>query len=108
MAEPTSRITKLRAMLEKHPTDTFLLYGLAIEHKKADDRVEAIGLLDRVIQLDPGYCYAYHQQGLIYEANEDLEAARNAYRAGIEAAKTKGDEHARGELQAALEMIEDG
>ena len=43
---------------------TFLVYGLALEHKKAGNASEAISLLDRVVALDPGYCYAYHQKGL--------------------------------------------
>ncbi len=103
---PTGRMQQLLKMLEREPNDTFLLYGLALEHKKAGDAAEALTLLDRVTTLDPGYCYAYHQKGLINESQDDLEAARRAYRAGIDAARTKGDEHARQEIEAALMMIE--
>ena len=105
MDQPTPRMQQLRRMLEREPNDTFLLYGLALEYKKTNDTKNAIEYLNRVIQLDPGYCYAYHQQGLIFESVGDLDSARRAYRAGIESAKNKGDAHARGEIEAALSMI---
>ena len=106
-ADPTSsRLTKLQSMLEKAPDDPFLLYAIALEHKKAGQSALALEFLGRVVRIDPGYCYAYHQRGLIHEAAGDVVAARQAYREGIEAATKKGDAHARGEIQAALEMIE--
>ena len=107
MAYPVSdRLRQLEQMLAREPNDTFLLYGIALEHKKAGDLPAAIEYLDRVIQIDPGYCYAYHQRGLAYEAQGDMESAKRSYRDGMEAAAKKGDEHARQEIEAALMMIE--
>lgn len=107
MAEVISeRLQKLLAMLAKEPNDTFLLYGIGLEHKKANEFTKALECLRKVVQLDPGYCYAYHQQGLIHESTGDLEAAKTAYREGIAAARKKGDAHAQGEIEAALAMIE--
>jgi Tfp pilus assembly protein PilF len=100
------RLQKLQMMLDREPNDTFLLYGAAMEYKKLNDADAAIQFLDRVIALDPAYCYAYHQKGLTCEAQGDVESARQAYRAGIEAAQKKGDAHAQGEIEAALSMIE--
>jgi Flp pilus assembly protein TadD len=99
------RMRKLQAMLEKQPNDPFLLYAIALEHKKAGQAAEAIGYLDRVVRADPGYCYAYHQKGLICESTGDFDAARRSYREGMEAAARKGDLHAKGEIEAALEML---
>ena len=93
-------------MLAKTPSDAFLLYGIALEHKKLGDAPAAIEFLDQVIAADPGYCYAYHQKGLVNESTGDVEAAKSAYRAGIAAAEKKGDAHAREEISAALSMIE--
>ena len=100
------RLTKLTQMLEEDPKDTFLLYGIALEHKKLGNNSAAIEFLDRVLAVDPGYCYAYHQKGLTHESTGNLDAARKAYQAGIEAATKKGDAHARDEITAALSMIE--
>ena len=107
MSPPSSeRMHKLQQMLEKQPSDTFLLYGLAMEYKKVSDLPRAVEYFDRVIQLDPGYCYAYHQRGLAHEMSGDLEAAKRSYREGIAAAQQKGDAHAKEEIEAALMMIE--
>ena len=102
----SDRLRQLRQMLEKAPQDTFLLYGIAMEHTKAGDVAPALEHFDRVIELDPGYCYAYHQRGLLHESTGDVEAAKRSYRAGVEAARRKGDAHAEGEIQAALDMID--
>ena len=104
--QTSDRLAKLQQMLAREPNDTFLLYGIALEHKKLNDPKQAIEFLDRVIALDPGYCYAYHQKGLVFESSGDLDAAKRSYRDGIEAAKRKGDAHAQGEIEAALAMIE--
>ena len=103
---PSSRMQQLQRMLEREPDDTFLLYGLALEYKKLNEAPAAIEHLNRVIQLDPGYCYAYHQRGLIQESLGETESAKRSYREGIEAAIKKGDDHARGEIEGALSMLE--
>jgi tetratricopeptide (TPR) repeat protein len=106
MSVEPSRLEKLKLMLEKSPGDTFLLYALALEHRKSGDTKSALEFLDKVIQHDWGYCYAYHQKGLTMESMGDLEGARKAYREGIDAASRKGDRHAGEEITAALAMIE--
>ncbi len=83
------RAEQLTKMLERTPNDPFLLYGLALEHKKAGGPTDALHLLERVTQVDPGYSYAYYQRGQIYESLGDLPAARQAYRDGV-AAATQG------------------
>jgi len=102
----TPRLEKLRKMLERTPQDTFLLYGIALEYKKIGDAGRAIDYLDKVVAVDPAYCYAYHQRGLVHESLGDMEAAKRAYREGIAAATRAGDAHARGEIEGALQMIE--
>jgi len=102
----TERMVKLQRMLEKTPDDPFLLYGIGLEFKKVGDSKRAIEFLDKVIAVDPGYCYAYHQRGLVHESTGDLESAKRSYRDGMEAARKKGDSHAYGEIEAALQIIE--
>jgi tetratricopeptide (TPR) repeat protein len=102
----TERLQKLQAMLAATPDDPFLLYGIAMEHKKADDGKAALEFLDRTIAADPGYCYAYYQKGLVLESTGDLDKAKATYRDGMTAADRKGDAHARGEIEAALMLLE--
>lgn len=102
----SERLEKLQQMLTREPNDTFLLYGIALEYKKLHDQQSALKFLNRVIDIDPGYCYAYHQKGLVFESLEDVESAKQAYRDGILAAQKKGDAHAQSEIEQALEMIQ--
>jgi tetratricopeptide (TPR) repeat protein len=106
MTTPTSeKLRKLRQMLEREPRDAFLLYGIGMELKKLKDFTSAIEHFSRVIEVDPGYCYAYFQRGQTHELLGQSEPARQSYRDGIAAAERVGDAHAKEELQAALEMV---
>lgn len=101
------RMQQLQQMLSKSPDDAFLLYGVGMEHKKLGDTARAVEFFDRVIAVDPGYCYAYYQRGQTLEQAGDEAGAAKAYRSGIEAAAKKGDAHARSELEAALDSLGD-
>jgi Tfp pilus assembly protein PilF len=92
-------------MLKTSPNDAFLVYALAMECKKSDP-AQALTLLERVITLDPAQCYAHLQIGQVHESAGETEAAKIAYRRGLTAAARAGDEHARGEIAAALEAVE--
>jgi tetratricopeptide (TPR) repeat protein len=100
----SERLSKLMAMLQREPNDPFLLYSIGLEHKKAGALEEAVSWLDRTIAADRLYCHAYFQKGQVLESLGRLDAAREAYRAGIAAAGEKGDTHAASELQGALDM----
>ena len=92
-------------MLARQPDDPFLLYGVAMEFKKAGANSEALDYFGRVLQRDPNYCYAYYQQAQVHESLGDADAARRSLRAGLEAAARSGDEHARSEIETALEAL---
>jgi tetratricopeptide (TPR) repeat protein len=104
--QPSDRLEKLQKLLEQSPGDTFLLYAIAMEHKKSGNSAAALEYFDKVILHDWGYCYAYHQKGLLLESLGKTEEAKTAYRQGIDAAEKKQDHHAREEIAAALSMIE--
>jgi Flp pilus assembly protein TadD len=101
----SDRMRQLQRMLERQPDDPFLLYGVAMEHKKAGDAAGALEYLGRVTRKDPNDCYAYYQRGLVHESQGDTDAARRAYQDGIAASERAGDAHAKGEIEAALEML---
>lgn len=100
------RLASIVKMLETAPADAFLLYGAALEHKKAGDFTQAIEYLDKTLAADAGYCYAYYQKGQCQESLNDFEAAAATYRAGITAARRVGDAKAEGELSQALSIVE--
>ena len=106
LSSETPRMQQLRRMLEKSPRDPFLVYGLGMEFKKLGDAARAVEQFTKVIELDPGYAYAYYQQGQVLESTGETDSAKRVYRDGIAAAQKKGDAHAAGELEAALSMIE--
>ncbi len=96
----------LQTMLQKEPDDLFLLYAIAMEHKKAGDFADALRYLDQVVKKDALYCVAYQQAAQVHEMAGDVEAARRSYRDGIAAALRKGDLHAKEEMEGALAMLE--
>jgi predicted Zn-dependent protease len=106
MPPPVDRITTLTAMLEKKPHDAFLLYAMALEHRKKNDASHAIEYFDRAIGADPNYCPAWQQKAQVLEAAGDVDGAKEAYRNGIAAAGRVGDGHAQQEMAAALAMME--
>ena len=99
------KLPQLQAMLEKQPSDPFLLYAIAMEYKKANDFAKSLNFLDRTIAADPNYCYAYFQRGQVCEMAGDVDGAKRAYTDGIVAARRAGDGHAQGELEGALGML---
>lgn len=105
MPDTNDRTSKLQAMLEKSPRDTFLLYALAMEHKKAQNVSEALSYLKRVVESDANYSAAWQQTAMLREQTGDIPGARQAYQNGIEAARRAGDAHAAEEMQGALSML---
>lgn len=99
------RLTQLRRMLEREPRDAFLLYGIAMEHRKLKAFEQAIEYFDRALQVDPGYCYAYFHRGQTHEQMGHPNAAKQSYRDGMAAARRVGDAHALEELQSALDLL---
>lgn len=100
-----SRLDQLQKLLERTPGDPFLAYGIALEHKKSAAYETAIEWLDKTIQIDADYCYAYYQKGQVLEQLGRTDDAKAAYQAGIVASRRAGDAHAEGEIAGAMEML---
>jgi Flp pilus assembly protein TadD len=97
----------LRKFVALSPNDPFPRYGLAMALKQAgrgDEAREAFGELE---QRFPDYVpqYLMHAQLLIGEGQKG--DARGVIERGIAAAQRKGDGHALGELQGALDGLGD-
>ena len=100
----TSRIELLEQLLAQDPSSTFARYGLAMEYVKGGEFAKAITEFESVIAIDPAYSAAYYHGGQALEKMGEVDRARDFYRRGIGSAR---DAHARGELQAALDILGD-
>jgi len=101
----SDRLQILQSMVDQNPRDSFSRYGLAMEYRNRGDLEAAVREFRALIATDPGYAYAYFHGGQTLERLGRLDDAADMYRAGVEAARQKGDEHARRELQGALDLL---
>ena len=101
----SSRVEKLQELLRQDPNSTFARYGLAQEYANAGQLEEAVGEYDSLLAANPGYAAAYYHGGQALERLGRIDAARDLYRRGIAVTTQSGDEHARSELEAALDLI---
>ena len=101
-----SRLEQLAKLHQADPADAFLTYGIALENAKAGCLDEAIVWLDKTLEIDPDYCYAYFQKAVQIEAKGNKDAACAVLKDGIETAKKIGDEHACAEMTELLESMD--
>jgi tetratricopeptide (TPR) repeat protein len=102
----TTRLETLMNMLAQNPADSFLRYGLAMEYRNSGDLEAAVSEFRSIIAANPDYASAYFHGGQTLERLGRLEEAKELYRKGIEVTTRKGEDHARGEMQAALDMLD--
>jgi Tfp pilus assembly protein PilF len=104
MAEK-SRKQQIEEMLAEDPHDPFLRYGLAMEHVSSGQDEEAVRCLEDLLRQTPDYVPAYVQAGRALARLGRQDEARAVFRAGIGAARQKGDLHAAGEMEDFLEEL---
>lgn len=97
-----NRLEVLRQMVERNPKDSFALYGLAMEYASQGDNDKALEQFRTLTEVNPDYSYAYYHAGQVLSRMGKTEEARAWYQKGIEATSRNGDEHAKGEIEAAL------
>lgn len=100
-----TRLESLKLMVEQNPGDSFLRYGLAMEYRNTGDLERAAGEFRVVLGANPNYAPAWYQGGQTLERLGRLEEAREMYRQGVAVATRTGDQHARSEMQAALDLL---
>ncbi len=101
-----ARIDQLRSLLAADPSNRFVQYALAQEHAKTGDDDGAVLIYGEILSSDPDYQAAYYHLGKALERLSKPKEARAAYERGIRASFRTNDEHARSELQAALDEIQ--
>lgn len=105
MEEEKSRLEQFKEFVEMDPTDTFSRYALAMEYMSISEFEESIQHFREVIRLDPDYSAAYFQAAIASQKAQKLEDARDLLQKGVVVAEKKGDWHARDEMKAALDAM---
>lgn len=96
-----ARIDVILEMLQTDPHDSFLLFGLAKEHEKLDQKDKALETYLKLKKEDPKYVGVYYHLGKLYEELDNKEEALKVYSQGIILTKGIKDLHALSELQSA-------
>lgn len=100
------RLQQIRALLVHEPDDPFLLYGLAMEQVSLGDDTAAVATFQDLMGRHAGYVPAYLMFAQTLQRLGREADAADTLRRGIGVARSAGDEHALGELQALLAIVE--
>jgi thioredoxin-like negative regulator of GroEL len=95
----------LEQFIEKNPDDAFGRYGLAMECLKEGDVAAAEAHFKQLLASHADYVAAYYQYGRMLATINRIADAKDVFTAGVARAQQAGEEHARQELQAALDEI---
>ena len=103
----SKRLAFLQKTTADGSTDPLAWYGLAMEYRKLERWDEALQTFISLRTMKPDYVAMYLMCGQMLEGVARNDEAREWLEAGIEQARQKGDSHAAGELQSALDALDD-
>ena len=106
MANECSRREQILAMLQEDPTDSFLLYGLAMSYVSEGDDAGAVQRFTELLRIKADYIPGFHQGGLALMRLGRAAEARKLLETGVRIALAQGNHHAAEEMQGVLEGIE--
>jgi Flp pilus assembly protein TadD len=98
-----ARLASLRRMAEQHPDDPRPRFGLALEHERRGEWADAVRELRAYLAIAKDEGNAYGRLGHALRELGELDAAREAYRQGIEAAYRHGHPTMAMEFEEVLE-----
>jgi len=102
---PSKRLQMLEAMIAKGTEDPFVRYARALELRGLARPEDALQALREVRELHPRYVPSYLMAGQLAVELQRTDEAREWLSHGLEVAKAERDEHARSELQTALDAL---
>jgi len=103
-----NRIEQLESLLAKGQDNALLRFGLGNAWLQAGEPTRAVEHLRAAVQHDPAYSAAWKLLGKALTESGQIEAAGTAYKAGIQAAETKGDVQAAREMKVFLQRLRKG
>jgi len=96
----------LEEALRQDPGNTFARYGLALELTKSEPSA-AWTHFEYLLLHHPDYSATYFQAGTFLMKHGKLDEARKVLAAGVAVTGRQGKQHAKAELQAALDDLND-
>jgi tetratricopeptide (TPR) repeat protein len=105
------RLEQLHKLHAADPEDADITYMIAMEHAKLDDAsggdpAAVIDWLNKTLDLDPNYLYAYFQKAKAQSEQGNDETAKATLQLGIQKAKSALDSKAVSELSELHESME--
>lgn len=105
MSDKKKNIKILASNIQKDPDDLFSKFALALELLKINEVQKAQLLFETVLKQDSGYVGVYYHLGKLYQSKEQYDKALQTFRDGVQIADTKQDQHAKSELQEAIQQL---
>lgn len=100
-----NRIEQLEEFLRESPQDPFLHYALTMEFLKGDDIARTRAGFENMLTNFPDYVGSYYHFGKFLEELGESAKAEEVYKKGILVATKMRNNHAKGELMGALNML---
>ena len=100
-----SRREKIEAMLADDPSDTFLRYSLAMEHRSEGNHEESLRRLGELTKDEQPYVPAFFMAAQQLVDLSRINEARTMLREGIDEARRQSDSHAAAEMSELLASI---
>ena len=99
-------IEKLEAMLASGQDSALLRFSLGTAYLKQENIKQAALHLEQAVHQDSEYSAAWKAYGMALTRLGQLDAAQQAYQAGIAVAEKKGDIQAAKEMRVFLKRIQ--
>jgi tetratricopeptide (TPR) repeat protein len=103
----SKRLLMLEKLTREGSRDAFHWYALALEYAGTGRLDDALATFGTLRSIDAGYVPMYLMCGTMLGKAGRFDEARAWLSDGVEVARKKGDQHALGELEEALEGVRD-
>jgi Tfp pilus assembly protein PilF len=103
-----SNIEKLQELLTSNETDCFIWHALGLEYLKINDEKQGLACFEKVLAIDKQYLGTYYHIGKLEQSIGNTAKAVSYFEQGIIIATQQKNQHAKNELQQALDDLEDG
>jgi predicted Zn-dependent protease len=100
-----NRLEAIQKIVAQSPNDPFPRYGLAMELKNAGRHDESHAAFEELERRHPDYVPQYLMHANLLGAMNRVDEQRAVLTRGIAVAGKRGDAHALGEMQQALDAL---